>query len=181
MPYKDPEKERENRRIRKAAYAAANPERLKAATRKYNATHKEERRAASLKCYYANREANLERNRKYKAAHPEKFLEYKEKRVTRRKLVPRESVIEDYLRERVLALDGLCIKFVDPGQRGAPDRLVVLPQFPTLYVELKRPHLGVLDEAQKRYHARLRSRGQQVWVLWSKEEVDAFIAEVTLT
>jgi hypothetical protein len=181
MPYKDPEKERENVRARKATYAAAHPERLRAASRKYNETHREERRAASLKCYYANRAVNLERNRKYKAANPEKFLEYKEKRVTRRKLVPRESVIENHLRDRVLALGGLCIKFVDPGQRGAPDRLVVLPGMPTLYVELKRPHLGVLDDAQKRYHARLRERGQRVWVLWSDSDVDDFITEVTLT
>jgi len=119
--------------------------------------------------------------RKYRETHPEKFLEYKEKRVTRRKLVPRESVIEDHLLLRVAALDGLCIKFVDPGQRGAPDRLVVLPGIPTLYVELKRPHLGRLDSWQERYHARLRARGQRVWVLWSKEDVDAFITEVTLT
>jgi hypothetical protein len=181
MPYKDPEKERENVRVRKATYAAAHPERLKEAARKYNETHKKERRAASLKRYYANRKSNLERMRKYREDHPEKFLEYKEKRVTRRKLVPRESVIEGHLRDRVMALGGLCIKFVDPGQRGAPDRLVVFPGMPTLYVELKRPHLGVLDEAQKRYHERLRVRGQSVWVLWSKEEVDAFIAEATLT
>lgn len=181
MPYKDPEKERENVRVRKATYAATHPERLKAAYRKYNEAHKEERRAASLKCYYAKREENLERNRKYWETHPEKILEYKEKRATRRKLVPRESVIEDHLKGRVLALDGLCIKFTDPGQRGAPDRLVVFPNMPTFYVELKRPHLGVLDDAQKRYHARLRARGQRVWVLWSKEDVDAFITEITLT
>lgn len=181
MPYKDPEKERENVRKRKATYAAAHPEKLKEAQRKYNEAHKEERRAASRKCYHASREVNLERNRKYRAAHPEKLLDYKEKRATRRKLVPRESVIEDHLRDKVLSLDGLCIKFVDPGQRGAPDRLVVFPGMPTFYVELKRPHLGRLDDAQKRYHARLRARGQRVWTLWSKEEVDAFIAEVTLT
>lgn len=78
-------------------------------------------------------------------------------------------------------LDGLCMKFLDPGQRGAPDRLVVLPERSTFYVELKRPKFGKLSDAQKRYHQRLRDRGQRVWILWSKDEVDAFIAEVTLT
>jgi len=180
MPYKVPEKERENVKLRKARYAAAHPERLKAASLKYNAAHREERRVKALERHYANRAANAERMRKYRADHPEKFLEYNEKRATRRKLTPRESVIEDHLRSRVLTLDGLCLKFIDPGQRGAPDRLVVLPGLPTFYVELKRPQ-GVLDDAQKRYHARLRDRGQRVWVLWSKEDVDAFIAEVTLT
>jgi hypothetical protein len=181
MPYKDPEKERVNARERKAKYAAAHPGRLLSASRKYNEDNKEKRREQARRYYHANREVSMERNRKYWEAHPEKKLEYKEKRVTRRKLVPRESVIENHLRDRVLSLGGLCIKFVDPGQRGAPDRLVVLPGMDTLYVELKRPHLGVLDEAQKRYHSRLRTRGQRVWVLWSKEDVDAFIAEVTLT
>jgi hypothetical protein len=99
----------------------------------------------------------------------------------RRKKTPLEIVVEDYLIERVDALGGLCVKFITPGKRGAPDRLVILPGYPTLYVELKRPRLGKLSESQKRYHTRLRDLGQRVWTLWSKEEVDAFILEVTLT
>jgi hypothetical protein len=94
---------------------------------------------------------------------------------------PLEATVEQHLVDRVAALNGLCLKFVSPGQRGAPDRLVVLPWHPTFYVELKRPRLGRLGIAQKRYHQRLRDRGQRVWVLWSKEDVDAFITEVTLT
>jgi hypothetical protein len=95
--------------------------------------------------------------------------------------VPKERVIENYLRERIEAIHGLCIKFMDPGQRGAPDRLVVLRDKPTYYVELKRPHIGELDAAQVRYHERLRALGQLVWVLWSKEDVDKFMLEVELT
>jgi hypothetical protein len=94
---------------------------------------------------------------------------------------PLEITVEDHLREHILALGGLCMKFIDPGQKGAPDRLVVLPGSPTFYVELKRPRRGELKDHQKRYHQRLRDRGQRVWVLWSKADVDAFISEVTLT
>lgn len=89
-----------------------------------------------------------------------------------------ERVVEKHLVERVEALNGLCLKFISPGQRGAPDRLVVLPGFPTYYVELKRPRTGKLSELQKRFHDRLRDRGQGVWVLWSKEDVDAFLVKV---
>jgi hypothetical protein len=109
---------------------------------------------------------------------PEKRREYAR---NYRKQSPLEQAVENYLISRVTALDGLCIKFIDPGQRGAPDRLVVLKEQPTFYVELKRPRLGKLSGHQERYHQRLRALGQKVWVLWSKEDVDAFIAEATLT
>jgi hypothetical protein len=99
----------------------------------------------------------------------------------RRRLIPKESAIESYLRDKVEALGGLCIKFRDLGRRGAPDRLVVLSGHPTLFVEMKRPGLGRLADEQARYHQRLRERGQHVWTLWSKADVDDFINEVTLT
>jgi hypothetical protein len=99
----------------------------------------------------------------------------------KRARTPREAEVENYLREQIEARDGLCMKFIDPGQRGAPDRIVVLHGCPSYYVELKRPKMGKLWPRQVRYNDRLRARGQQVWVLWSKEDVDEFIAEVTLT
>jgi len=99
----------------------------------------------------------------------------------KRARTPREVEVESYLRDQIELRDGLCMKFIDPGQRGAPDRIVVLHGCPSYYVELKRPKMGKLKSHQVRYHDRLRARGQKVWVLWSKEDVDAFIAEVTLT
>jgi hypothetical protein len=113
-----------------------------------------------------------------KRADPAYRAEKMEHNKARRKLLPLEAVIEDYLRDRVLEIDGLCIKFIDAGQRGAPDRIVILRGCPAYFVELKRPHIGKLDGAQIRYHQRLKDRGQRVWTLWSREEVDAFIAEV---
>lgn len=141
------------------------------------------------KRYKEKREVVLERRRRWREAHaheiPEinrkQYLKRRERSIARRKLTPRESAIENYLRDKILERNGLCIKFMDPGQRGAPDRLIVLHGRPTYYVEVKRPHLGVLDEAQKRYHQRLRERGQRVWVLWSREDVDAFLVEIELT
>jgi hypothetical protein len=94
---------------------------------------------------------------------------------------PVEAAVEKHLTDAVESRGGMCPKFNDPGRRGAPDRLVCLPGHPTYFVELKRPRLGVLADHQVRYHNALRTAGQKVWTLWSKEEVDAFLNEVTLT
>jgi len=89
-----------------------------------------------------------------------------------------EIVAEQYLRERVEALGGMCPKFVDPSRRGAPDRMVILPGHPVYFVEMKRYKIGTVRPWQERYHTDLRACGHKVWVLWSKEDVDGFFAEI---
>jgi len=39
----------------------------------------------------------------------------------------RESKIETHLREQIEAIGGLCYKFVSPGRRNVPDRIVLMP------------------------------------------------------
>ena len=90
-----------------------------------------------------------------------------------------EREVEEYLIEKVKEKEGLCLKFTSPGRRGAPDRLVLLLGHPTYYVELKRPRSGKLAPHQERYHAAIRAAGQRVWILWSKEDVNAFITEIS--
>jgi hypothetical protein len=177
MPYKDPEKKRERARQRAREWYAANPERAKAASRAYRAANREDRKEYDRAYRAAHREEIRMKIREWHKTHPEKVQEYRQRA---RSKVPLEAAIESYLRERIDVLGGLCMKFIDPGQRGAPDRLVVLPNKPTFYVEVKRPRYGRLGAHQIRYHQRLRDRGQRVWALWTKEEVDAFITEVTL-
>lgn len=100
----------------------------------------------------------------------------------------RESEIEKHLVERVKALGGEVRKVRWVGRRGAPDRLVMLPQFrvfnvdeyvargdkqvpKTFWVELKAP--GQEPEPhQLREHERMRRMGQQVEVIDSLEGVD---------
>lgn len=124
----------------------------------------------------ANPERHRENTRRWAAANPEKKREIDRRA---RMKSPLEATVEQYLVDGVRARDGLCIKFADAGRRGAPDRLVVLRGLPTLYVELKRPRRSHgLSDAQKRYHQSLRDRGQRVWTLWSREDVDAFLREV---
>lgn len=91
------------------------------------------------------------------------------------KLTIKEHVVEKYLCDTIKERGGFCPKFNDVGQRGAPDRLVILPGQPVYFVELKRPHKGKLAPWQKRYHEQLRACGQKVWVLNSIEMVDDFL------
>lgn len=99
---------------------------------------------------------------------------------------PRESSIEAYLVRRVKALGGEVRKVQWIGRRGAPDRLVMLPDrldptnihyqhaAATIWIELKAP--GKKPEPhQLREHERLRSMGQRVEVIDSFEGVDALL------
>ncbi len=94
----------------------------------------------------------------------------------------RESDIEKYLVERVKALGGEVRKVKWIGRRGAPDRLVMLPQdLPagrldtTLWVELKAPGEKPKPH-QAREHERMRRMGQCVVVIDSMEGVDEVLA-----
>lgn len=51
----------------------------------------------------------------------------------------RENEVERYLKRRVEAEGGKCWKWVSPGRRGVPDRIVLLPGGRVLFVELKAP------------------------------------------
>lgn len=51
----------------------------------------------------------------------------------------RESDIERYLRKQVEANGGKCWKWVSPGRRGVPDRIVIMPGGVIAFVELKAP------------------------------------------
>lgn len=87
-----------------------------------------------------------------------------------------EKDIEGYLKRRVETdVGGLCLKVVTDVGKGMPDRLVLLPpDGRVVWVEMKRKG-GRLSEMQKYQHARLRKRGAEVVVLWSRSDVDEFI------
>lgn len=97
----------------------------------------------------------------------------------------RESDIEKYLVKQVKALGGEVRKVKWIGRRGAPDRLVMLPEreiewmdptsptflATTVWIELKA--LGEKPKAyQVREHERMRAMGQRVEVVDSFEGVD---------
>lgn len=84
-----------------------------------------------------------------------------------------ESYIESRLKAGVEGKGGKCLKFVTPGMRGAPDRIVLLAG-KCEFVETKTP-VGRLDPIQKAYHKLLRRLGFRVWVLDSIEKVNLYL------
>jgi hypothetical protein len=185
MPPKDPEKRREGARVRARAYYYANREAVCAKNkdkrendpsvrereRERHALLDPERKAKKL-------EANRERYRQVYSKDPA-YREYMSSYHKKMKAtIAPEAMAEQHLRERVEALGGICPKFIDPSRRGAPDRMVIMPGKPIYFVEMKRYKLGTVKPWQERYHADLRACGHEVRVLWSKEEVDEFLAAI---
>ncbi len=86
----------------------------------------------------------------------------------------RERDIEEYLVKRVQAMGGEVRKAEWIGRRGAPDRRVMLPGRPPVWVELKAP--GVKPEAhQIREHNRMRRLGELVEVVDSLAAVEGLL------
>lgn len=68
---------------------------------------------------------------------------------------PLEKSIETILRQAVEAEGGLCLKWVCPGHKGVPDRMILFPYGIIAFVELKRPG------------AKVKAGGLQEW--WRKK------------
>lgn len=84
-----------------------------------------------------------------------------------------EKDIESALCARVKSLGGLCEKFVSPGRRSVPDRIVTLPGGAIVFVEVKAPGKKPTD-LQERDHARRKALGFRVVVIDSMESANAF-------
>lgn len=83
----------------------------------------------------------------------------------------RENLIEKHLVTEVKKAGGIAYKFVSPGRRSVPDRIVLLPGGRLVFVECKAP--GKPPRAdQLREHERLRVLGFTVVVLDSKDLSD---------
>jgi VRR-NUC domain len=95
----------------------------------------------------------------------------------KRSVLPLEKELERILAFEVRKAGGDAFKFVSPGRRGAPDRIVLLPGGRMCFVEMKRAG-GRIRPDQKRFHSLLRTLGFSVQVLSSLAEIDDFIKEV---
>jgi hypothetical protein len=83
----------------------------------------------------------------------------------------REREIEQYFRLAMEARGGEAWKFVSPGRRGVPDRLVLLPGGKYFFAEIKRPG-GKVEPHQARIHRRIVELGSTVHVVDSIDYVD---------
>ena len=84
-----------------------------------------------------------------------------------------EKTIEQALVKRVKELGGMAEKFVSPGRRSVPDRIVTLPNNTIIFVELKAPnkHPTPLQELD---HERRRALGCDVRVINTLEKAKNF-------
>lgn len=82
-----------------------------------------------------------------------------------------EKEIESKLVKMVKNHGGKCLKWVCPGWKGVPDRIILLPGGRVLFVETKRPKGGVLSAMQKKWHEWLRALGFWVCVAWTVDDV----------
>lgn len=85
-----------------------------------------------------------------------------------------EKAIERYLVDEVERRGGLCLKYDNPYTIGYPDRLVILPGYPLVWVEVKSKGKKPRPIQEKR-HASLRNLGQRVYVVDSRESVNTII------
>lgn len=80
----------------------------------------------------------------------------------------RESKIEKNLVVAVKQAGGTAYKWVSPGRRSVPDRIVLLPGGRIVFVECKSPGVKPRSD-QLREHERLRKLGFEVVVLDSAD------------
>ena len=89
----------------------------------------------------------------------------------------RESQIENYLKREVEKLGGLCLKFVSPGNKGVPDRIIILPNGQVIFAELKN-ETGRLSPLQVKMQETLNKFNCRSFVLTSKPSVDKLMSEM---
>ena len=92
----------------------------------------------------------------------------------------RESEIEKTLRDETKKLGGRAYKWVSPGNAGVPDRIVVFPGRPPIFVELKAEK-GTLTALQKAQIETLKALGQDVRVVRGLEGAAQFFEEAGFT
>jgi len=91
-----------------------------------------------------------------------------------------ENAIEKYLIKSVKAVGGKCYKFVCPGHIGAPDRICIFPGGGVYFVETKAPN-GKPRPSQLAFHRELAALGVTVRVIDTRDKVNDFIGEVTVS
>jgi hypothetical protein len=85
-----------------------------------------------------------------------------------------EAIIEDEIVALAKRLGGVALKLVLAGEKGFPDRTILLPGGVVLFVEVKEPNGGKVSEHQKRWIAKLHALGFAATVVCSVDEAANF-------
>lgn len=110
----------------------------------------------------------------------EQTMEQTMERRTRGDFMASESQIEKKLRDEIKKNGGLALKFVSPGCRGVPDRLVFMPNGRIYLVELKSPGQK-LRPLQKHMRKKFIDLGFKYYVIDSYKAIEVFISEILST
>lgn len=86
----------------------------------------------------------------------------------------KEKGIEQKFVDEVKRINGLAIKLVSPGFSGLPDRLVLIPEGKTGFVEVKAPGKKP-RRLQRSRHDQLRKLGFKVFVLDDENQIKAIL------
>lgn len=91
----------------------------------------------------------------------------------------REREVEAYLGKLCKAAGLPIYKFVPDQAPGMPDRMILLPDERVVWAETKKPKGGRVAELQKYRHKVLREAGHRVEIVWTKEQADALVKELS--
>lgn len=94
---------------------------------------------------------------------------------------PLEKSIENVLRKAVEDEGGVCLKWVCPGHRGVPDRMILFPGGIIAFVELKRP--GAKVEAgglQEWWREKIQSFGFPCYEISRKYQAVALVKRLSM-
>ena len=90
-----------------------------------------------------------------------------------------EKDIERRLVEGVNRNGGICAKWVSPGHRGVPDRIILMPGGVVAFAELKSPGARIARHGLQRYwQEQLRRFGFISEEINSPEQVDDLVIEL---
>lgn len=89
----------------------------------------------------------------------------------------KEKEIEKILVSEVKKLGGRAYKWVSPGNNGVPDRIVIFPDRPPVFVELKTDR-GTLTALQRVQIFNLRDLGQQVEIVKGLDGLSQFFQDL---
>lgn len=87
-----------------------------------------------------------------------------------------EKEIEKILVDKVKQLGGKAYKWVSPGNDGVPDRIVIFPDQPPVFVELKTD-TGRLSPLQKIQCKKLIGLGQRVEIVAGIDGLSQFFQD----
>lgn len=88
-----------------------------------------------------------------------------------------EKAIERYLFDSVKMAGGVCLKYSNPNTVGYPDRVAIMPNGVTIWIELKSQGKKPSKVQSIRIES-MRKLGHRVYVIDSKQGVDLMMSEL---